>query len=930
MNKVKRIFENLISLSSEQVVLMILLGLGSFLQAVSIIWFDSAATALYLGTYGRIDLSFLFLLGAVFLSIAGFFSVSIERFFGKGLLLFITISVFLESLLLLALYLGWAPSLDFFFSIKYSYKLLLTVGFWGLAFRFLVLDLQSKKFLCLVLLDFLGMFFGGLSFAVLTQYLDIHLIILGNVLLGTILFALFRIIFRYERKTPQGTLKKNGGVNEPAQINLMFLIYCASFLYAAVRCFIDYTFYIELLRNEQYMGNIAQAIGTLWAVVGALSVIGIVSLYQIRNGFNILHGMTILALLPIITYISFLAGLFEVIYFAKIIFEIITYFCVGYYFRMIPRPLTHGHKYRLKVFRLSLLEPVGFAFSAVIFYFLSFPKAYSILGILLSFGFIATLWLTRIEYARVLLSSFKTFRWRGGRLLISTPKVMTFVTEKTRSEQSDEAIYFLRVLEDAKYSGYKNFIRRALRHKDASVRVFALNRIEKNNISGLRKMISDLLEKDPDLSVRQTALRVMCSMGEKYAQEKAILYLDDPDLKKGAIIGLLKVGGEGILIASEGVNKLVASRDKKKRLQAAQILEETGVKGFYRLVLSLMKDTHKEVRQTALLAAGRIQNPLLLPSIFKALEDMKLRDEALEALKGYGQKAYAPIEQALLEEENSLMIKKTLISFLWISEDLEAQKVLLKILHKVPFVERMVILKYLLYMNLLWSNRKRRKSLAPLIDRDFRQAIILLYLVKDFSYAPLYEAEEVFRDLRDSLEKEFYQIRKGLLMELKLLFAGTLFQQAVEILLNPKETSVEQRVAAIGIIEDIMPKKLHKLMIVLKEMTMEERIERLLYYPVKKGKNITQLLAFVISKSSYRTPWTQACALMCIRKIGDVSLLPDIVRLLTNNNPLLRQSAVWALGRMGLQPKELRKYLEVLKKEKHPEVQKTIISVLKN
>lgn len=930
MNKIRRLFENLVSLSSEQIVLMGLLGMAAFLHAVSIVWLDSAATALYLGTYGRLDLSFLFIAAALFLSIAGFFSVSVERRFGKGLLIFIVLAVALQSGLLYALYEGWKPSLDLLFSLKFAYGLLLKVGFWGLAFRFLVLDLQSKKFLCIVLADFLGTAIGGFSLPLLLQVADMPMMVLANILLGVFLFVLFRLIFHFEKKTPQETLRKNGGVDEPAQLNLMFLIYCASFLYAAVRCFVDYTLCIELIENGKYTLDIGRIMGVLWGTVGALSVVGMGALYRIRNGFNILHGMTVLALLPVVTYLGWLAGLAWIIYFAKVVFELVTYFCVGYYFRMIPRPLTHGHRYRLKVFRLALLEPVGFGFSAVVFYFAAFSKAFGVLGVLLSCAFVVTLWLTHIEYARVLLSSFKTFRWRGGRLLISTPKVIAFVTEKAGSPQADEAIYYLRVLEDAKYAGYKNFIRRALKHKDPRVRVFALNRIEKNNIGGLRKIVSDLLEKDTDLTVRQTALRVMCAMGEKYAQEKAILYLDDPDLKKGALVGLLKAGGEGILIASEGVNKLVASKDRADRLQAAEILEESAIKGFYRLILSLMKDKQVDVRRAALLAAGRIQHPLLLPSVFKALERMDLRDAALEALKGYGPKAYPVIEQTLVNDRTSLMIKKTLISYLWISEDLDAQKVLLQVLQRVPFIERMDVLRHLLDMNLVWSSRKKKRCLLPLIDKDFRQAVIVLLLVKDFAYAPIHEAEEAFRDLRDSLEKEFYQIRKSLLIELKLLYPAALFQQAVNLLLQSPDASLEQRAAAMGIIEDILPKKLRKLKTVLREMPMEERIEKIPSRPLKKGKSLTEQLAFVISKSSYRSPWTRACALMCVRKMGDVSLLPYVVDLLNDPNPLLRQGAVWALGRMGLRPKALRPYLEPLKKEPYPEIRDTIASVLKS
>ena len=64
------------------------------------------------------------------------------------------------------------------------------------------------------------------------------------------------------------------------------------------------------------------------------------------------------------------ADLSWVILFAKVVLDLISYFCIGYYFRIIPRPLSHDRKSRLKVARLIIAQPLGVALSALIFYFL--------------------------------------------------------------------------------------------------------------------------------------------------------------------------------------------------------------------------------------------------------------------------------------------------------------------------------------------------------------------------------------------------------------------------------------------------------------------------------------------------------------------------------------------------------------------------------
>ena len=69
-----------------------------------------------------------------------------------------------------------------------------------------------------------------------------------------------------------------------------------------------------------------------------------------------------------------------------------------------------------------------------------------------------------------------------------------------------------------------------------------------------------------------------------------------------------------------------------------------------------------------------MQHFALIKLIFKALNKMELRDEALQALRMFGASAYPHIEAALSDDERTDLCKKTLISFLWISEDIESKK----------------------------------------------------------------------------------------------------------------------------------------------------------------------------------------------------------------------------------------------------------------
>lgn len=927
---IRRFFEKLLSVPAEQMKLFSLLALASFLQSLQMVFLDAVSSGVYLGTYGVIDLAFTFVWGGMLLIIAGFWIASLEHQFGAGFIGFLGTAFVVQVLLLWGYENGIKVSVDIAFGIKFAYRLILFAGFWALALRFLTLDLQSKRFLGVVLFDFLGVVTGGLIVWTLLPVWGISFFWFVSV---GLLFALMGVCSRllsFQKQAPEILPKKNGGVREPTQLKLMYLIFGVAFVYAASRCLIEYILCIDVLQIKGLsLDSIAALFGGIWALVGLSCFVGMVILYRLRHAFHIMYGMFMLACLPVVSYLGWAAQMVWVVFFAKVLFEALSYCCVAYYFRMIPRPLSHGHTYRLKIFRLCLFEPVGFIMVGSVFYFFPFAQAAVFLSVILTCVFIALLLDGQTEYAKVLLSAFKTFRWRGGRLIITNPKVIAFITEKTNSQNADEVIYFLRVLEDARFNRFPSFLRKALKHSDERVRCFALSRIEKGGYRMFRKAMADVLDKDDSPLVRQTALRVLCAIKEKYSEEKAILYLDDPDLRKGALIGLLKTGGEGILIASEGLNKLAFSNNPKHRLEAAEILEQTALKGFFRLVLRLMQDENWQVREQALLAAGRIAHPQFLPVIFKSLNSLRLRDKALQALKEFGPKAYPAIEQALMSNERTQMCKRTLVSYLWISEEADAQNVLMSVLQKTPFSLRFDILRHLKVSDVRVGKRKRQRIFIPLIETDFRQAITVLLLIKDLQVAPTHDAEESFGLLRDSLKAEFFKIQKSMLMELEILLDLQLFRQAVDVMLS-HDTTPEQKVAAAGMIEDLLPKKLLSVRSIIKEMDFETRLEKLPAAHRMNENNLSDQLTFIMSSWSYRSHWTKACALYCIRKLGDVTLLPSVKEALKDKNPLIRENAVWALGRLIASPKELRKLVLPFKKDENAAVRATAAAVLES
>lgn len=931
MNKLRRFIEHVLSFSTAHLWVVGLLGIAAIIQGFNISLFDSLSSGLYLGTYGERDLAFDFLMGAFVLSFCGWIALKVERNFGKGFNLFLILSALFQGVIFYAWYYAHIHmAVDILFLIKWGYRFVVFTGFWACAFRYIELSLTSKRFLFLVVCEFLGFLFGGIFNYFFLSLLDIPVVIILFLMSVCVLVAILWKISDFEKTTPELQLKKNGGVSEKIQLKLLYLIYGIAFLFMAVNSFVDYTVCLESIKllGKDSLYSYVRFFAVIWILFSSSALFLLALLYSLRKSFHVTTAMVILTFIPLVCCLGSQANLLWIVLFAKIILELIAYFSVTYYFRIVPRPLSHGRVGRLKVRRLIVAQPLGFATSALVFYFIPYSESALLYGCILSFIFLITLFDCQQEYYKVLLSAFKTFRWRGGRLMIRNAKVLNYVEEKAGSLNPQEAVYFLSVLEQARVANLKNILRHALTHSDVQVRLFALKCIERNKLHMFKKTLSDVIDKDENPLVRQAAMDVFCALGEKYAVEKAVLYMDDPILRKGALVGLLKSGGEEVLIASEGVNKLAYSDKASERLEAAEILQETGLKGFFRIVQKLINDKDIHVRKAALLAGGRLSHTGLLKSVFKSLNKMDVRDEAIAALKMFGPTAYPFIEEAFVDKDRTELCKKTLISYLWVSEDVAARKLLLKSLKIMDFKLRLYALHFLKNAYSHLPKKIVKKTFLPLIRIDVKQALITLLLIKDFRFSPNYDAQSAFENLCDSLKRDFENIRQSLLIEIYLCLPSTLMKQAIDILLSP-DSSVQQKQVAESTLDDLLPKSYEHFKWVLKDLSFEDRLVHIPARQAPVQQSLSDQFALVLRSKSYRSVWTKASALWCLRKLDYVELLPEIENLLTDKKAIVRENALWVLERLIPDKKELKKIIEPCLKDEQLNVRQMASEILK-
>ena len=115
----------------------------------------------------------------------------------------------------------------------------------------------------------------------------------------------------------------------------------------------------------------------------------------------------------------------------------------------------------------------------------------------------------------------------------------------------------------------------------------------------LSAAVSQSLNSDPEAHVRGQTLRTMAHMITEEGIEEVAAYLesDDPELRRGAMVGLIRGGIAGILAAGQELMKAVESPNSDDRILAADVVGEVGIAQFYQPLTTLLQDQSKDGAQ---------------------------------------------------------------------------------------------------------------------------------------------------------------------------------------------------------------------------------------------------------------------------------------------------------------------------------------------
>ena len=872
--------------------LMLLLTLGIWLKSVACICWDVGSVALLIQRNRLYTLGMDMICAAVMLSLVGFYLWRLERKKGVGSVGLSGMCILLACFgLFLKEYGEWLRIDDFLFVLKYVFYLILTTSFWAIAKRFVKIQFTSLKFLSLFCLELGSIGLTGGSI-VLSTFSPMALLIVSLfAMIGLVL--VFRTIFDLAPVPPEAFIRRTDGIQDVFERPLVLNILSLAFVSAAARALTEAVLYIKL----EATGIMPMTVlGLVWTLFGVLGLVMVAVLYHTRYIYTTLSGMLIFGFSVVATGRMALEAHSGPVASGYLMLLLGTHFYLNGYMQLLPRVLSGGIGTRLKKRIMTVSAPLGFVLCGTICLNFKGPvPAYCLMG-LGGAIILITLRVTTL-YNQVLFRMLKMRIWRNGPLMIPYSRTVAYLNKMLNGFDVDDVIYALKILRAAHHPIYETALVKALSHPMKKVRLFALEQMRLlYRFPTYQSLYQKVLEKDTENAVCNAALTNLILSDPK--PEKYIPQLTNRLLKAGAVEGFLQLGGTFRKPAVKALKGLLESKNSRDNITALFLVSEHPQPIFAEGVMALLKHPKRGVVQRALIAAGALKDPQMLPRIFRALDDSFLQEYAVQALTAYGKSALPPIEKMIMKEQTPALQRKQLILFLGSLSSGEGKQILLRALSINNQKLRKTIIQNILDSQIIWIQSEKKMILRQCLEKDINRISWLMHLREVFMNAPTHESEEAFGFFLRAIQEDIDDTRELILYQLLLLKNNEMFTHAVRILLTD---SYELYLPAMGMIQDLVSNRLYR------------KLKPTLLLPLSQKRKNTlsgltpdaaaEALGEVIVNPPFAVNhWIRATALYALRRLGSAEGIPLAEAALSDAHPIVLEAAVWALVR--LQPNQ--------------------------
>ncbi|MBS2023088.1 MAG: HEAT repeat domain-containing protein, partial [Deltaproteobacteria bacterium] len=517
-----------------------------------------------------------------------------------------------------------------------------------------------------------------------------------------------------------------------------------------------------------------------------------------------------------------------------------------------------------------------------------------------------TLWIlllvrARAEYVKSLVESLE----RRHLDLTATPLAAN--NEATigalRTALKGDASSALHALMMVQYAGGAQFMAEIvdlLKHEDARVRAAAVERLGEfaavEQIAAMRVLLED-----PSPEVRAAALGAVCTIQQEEAVATVTPFLSaekapEAIVRAAATVALIRHAGlDGVLAAAEPLKALLAAQDPRDRAAAADALGNIGVRGFYRPLLSFLRDPDAMVRRRAIAAAGKLKTPELVAPLIQAFKQRETSLEAASALTAFGPGIEAQLDETLANESAPLECRRGCALVLGRLGTRAAAHALTSVLVSKAGPVRTTAARAL--VRLVRRSREigfDKEKVEAAVREELAGARLSLAALKKLQL-PLPEAGKAPRTPAELLGLSLLEERDSRVLQTLVLLEVLLPQVRLDVVAeNLRSESAAARGNAIEVLDNALPEPWKRMV-----MAALDEVKRRSDMVIADPRNIGDLTNALVSGES--GAWVAACTVRWMLdevKLDKARVQPALREALKSPFPALREAAAVALHRV--------------------------------
>ena len=885
----------------------------SFAMGAATVFFETAASALFLAHFGASALPYVYVAAAVLNTATGAVYARVQDRVPFSRLMTGTLWFLLVSVAALRVGLGMSAAAWLIFLLLVWYRalsILTDLEYWAVAARLYDVRQAKRLFGIVGSGEVVARIAGSFAVPLIVHAFGVaSLVLLSAVALAACL-VLVSFVLRALPKTAETRRAGSLPVSRPGLRGLLRdpylrVIILLAFFGVLAKYLVDFAFLAQM--RTRYAD--AQNLATFFALFSGFSQVAslltrvfvsgrLLSRFGVRAGLTVLPAAHV-ACTALIVASGLLPGgaglVFWLVVSNQAIYKTLKHPIDNPSFKVLYQPLRKDQRLATQITVETLVTPLTIGLAGGLMLLFSEvvpggPVVFAWVMLAVFGGWVIMAKRAGHEYAAALVHALKRrFLDDDDPFSYDDARSLAVLHNTLRSDRPEDVLFALELLEKARAPGLEPAVIRLADHPSADVRRAALRRLQDSETPAALARIRAHAEADPVPAVRAVAVRAACRHAGSEAMALAVAALDDasPEVRRGAMVGLLGVGHDA---ARERLARLAASPSPADRAWSARVAGEAAHPESSAALAALLADPSPVVRRAAVAAAGRARDRTLWPSVAAALGDRRLRGAAAAALV-LGGPDVAAVVAPCLDGTAAGPVAREAARVLGRVGGPSAQDALRTHLEYPDPIVRLEVLESLrLSRHAPASGSEEAAAVRRQLDQELDHAAWTLAVLRDLPPEP------VFAVLSAALARERDRSRQAILLLLSFVNDPVAILRAREGLAHG---SKEKRAYALEVLDVTVAADLKARVLALLEDpgskgTSALLAESLALGPRPAGERVKEVARRPRASVS---AWTTACALYVAAHLGvggDDVLDPAA----DDASALVRETAVWARARL--------------------------------